>query len=122
VAPQSGGTQLTDEQRALLKRYLVADNDFIRAQEEMKRAKALRDELQDMVKSIIKPINAPVAQDNAVFRVKQKPVKETLTKSTWVRKLEESGELRDPSKAAELVNQIYKSLAITKYTEELVRK
>lgn len=112
---------LTGEQRSNIQRYITLDNEVTQLKARVKELCRQRDQLEVIVSAIIKPLAAPVKDGNTTLRIKVGDVKETLTKDKWVQKLAASGELKDPSKSQEVVDNIYKSLVVTKTKEELVR-
>lgn len=111
---------LTAEQRSNIQRYITLDNEVAQLKSRTKELIRQRDQLETIVSAIIKPLAAPVKDGNTTLRIKVGDVKETLTKDKWVQKLAASGELKDPAKSQELVDNIYKSLVVTKTKEELV--
>ena len=112
---------LSDDQRGIIRRYIELDDQISELKIRVKELSQQRADLERLVSATIKPLAAPVKTGNTVLRLKVEQVKESLTKETWVKKLAQSGELKDPSKSQELVDGIYKNRAVTATKEELVR-
>jgi len=114
---------LTAEQRSEIQRYIELDNQISQLNNQLKGLRAERKGLEDSVLAIIRPLRSASVRtrDNVVLRAKKKMTKEGLNQKFWVRKLAESGQLADSSRAEALVKSIYKNRESTE-DYELVRE
>lgn len=114
---------LSAEQRSEIQRYIQLDNQIAQLNAQLKNLRAERKDLEDSVLATIRPLRSASVRtrDNVVLRVKKKKKKESLNQKVWAKKLAESGQLRDPSKATDVVKYVYKTLATTE-DYELVRE
>ena len=110
----------TDEQRGQIQRYLQLDDEIANINGQLKQLREERKELHDEVLSMIRPLEAPVRAGTNILRARKKMVKETVNQKFLSKKLAECGELKDPTKANDLVKVFYKDREATE-DYELVR-
>lgn len=100
---------LSDEQRNAIQRYIQLDDEIAQLNTQVSRKRAERKELEDEVLGILRPLPAPVSSGNNVLKVKKTQKKESINQKFWENKLAASGELKDPTRASQLVKAIYKN-------------
>jgi hypothetical protein len=123
VAEPIGAAQagLSDDQRSAIQRYIQLDDEINNLNATIKEKRAERSELEDELIGILKPLPAPIKTGRTILRTKKKITKEGITQKFWTTKLATSGHLKDPSKAEQLVKDIYKNRSATE-DYELVRE
>ena len=119
--PPIAEPDVDEEGLRLIRQYVRLDDEIIALKARKKEMEATLAQLEVQVRAIIQPLNAPVKSGTAVLRVKTKQVKESVTKGFITAKLAESGELKDPTKAAQIVENIYKSCKVKEEKQELCR-
>lgn len=100
---------LSDEQRAAVQRYIQLDDEISQLNSEVNAKRAERKEMEDEVLAILQLLRTPLKAGNDVLKVKKSKKKEAINQGFWIKKLETCGELKDPSRAKDLVKNIYKN-------------
>lgn len=113
---------LDDEQRSLIQRYIMVDDEISVLNATLKAKRSERKELEDEVLAVIAPIEAPIVSGQNIVRAKKKMVKGALNQKIWTDQLAASGQLKDPSKAEQLVKGIYKAAPKTEDIELVISK
>ncbi len=118
AASQAG---LTDEQRSMIQRYITLDDEITVLNAAVSAKRKERKELEETVLAVLRPLEAPIKTGRTILRAKKKFTKQSLNQKLWTEKLSASGQLKDPTKAEQLVKNIYKDCPKTE-NYELVRE
>jgi hypothetical protein len=113
--------RLSADQRSILQRYIAIDDEISVLNAQIKDKRAERKQLEDELLVLLRKMDVPVQMGTTIIGTKKKSTAESLTQRVWVEKLMKSGQLKDPSKAEQLVKTIYKNREKTE-DYELVRK
>lgn len=119
--PPIAEPQIPTADLEIIKRYIQLDDEIKALKDRKKQMEETLSQLEDQVRNILQPLAAPVKTGNSVLRVKEKQVKETVTKGFLTAKLAESGELKDPARAPQIIEEIYKSCKVKSTKQEVCR-
>jgi hypothetical protein len=111
---------LSDEQRQAIEAYIDLDDKIMEAKSKLKELQNQQLILQPILANALK--NTPIKSGNTVLRVKTSETKEGISQKFLIRKLEESGELKNSEHAKKVIEDIYKSRVVKGVKESIERK
>ena len=103
-----GEETLEDEQIRKIRRWIELDNRISQLNAEKKLLVEEKRELDDEMVAVLQPTKAPVRSGDTLLSLKTQKTRR-FNKKNIAKGLIESGELKDPEKAAAVVDFIYKS-------------
>lgn len=113
---------LSEEHRRIICDYIALDDEIAQKKAELGALKKRQSELQLTLAVALKNVEAPVKSGNTVLRVKTSNTLESVSQAFLIRKLAESGELKNPENAKTVVTNIYKAREVKGVKESIERK
>ena len=80
---------------------------------EQRELVAEKRDLESEIAVVLQPLHAPVRSGNTILRVKKKKKRSCIGKKHLVTTLQNCGQLKDPSMAAEVVKFIYDARTVS---------